>query len=195
MQIGDLAYVLYVRDGAHNVLRNSRWQPIGGIPVGGVVEILDGPKTRNGVRYWKVFCARAWDQRTQKWTSLEGWTAEGQGDAVWLSEVLAGDVCPGTYGTHLESGHRAYVRRGRGGLNLRTAPDKDQDNVVATLPELAIVRIVWGWECADGMVWWRVVADKATPVAASFQPAHAYWVSEGQGSTYFLAPLEVPPTE
>jgi hypothetical protein len=151
-----------------------------------------------GYVWYKIYCRRAWSVSVGAWRDCEGWTAGGKGEDLYLIRIDPQCLpeCESAYDTRLATGLRAYVRCGMGAVNLRSSPSAaDDSNLQGQIPERGIMRIVGGPTCAEEMTWWQVIVVHSRRGYTGFNAAVAYWISEGQGSTYFLAPLDIPPPE
>jgi hypothetical protein len=62
---------------------------------------------------------------------------------------------------------------------VRSEP-KVADNLIALLYPGAVVQVIGGPVCADGLVFWKVMNDSI--------PGGAGWTAEGDGTNYWLEP-------
>lgn len=80
VRVGDIARISDedARSNRFRELPTSHSTLIGMIPVGGMFEIIDGPRCADGYRWWNVV-----------YDGLTGWTSDGEGDVHYF-EVVAG---------------------------------------------------------------------------------------------------------
>ncbi|MBN1965917.1 MAG: SH3 domain-containing protein, partial [Anaerolineae bacterium] len=90
-------------------------------------------------------------------------------------------VCPGAMLSRLETGLQAQASDNGIPKNIRSAPTTGAARS-GQVPPGAIVTVVGGPECADGMVWWQIDYDTLTG-----------WVSEGQYNVYWFIPMTAAP--
>lgn len=77
-------------------------------------------------------------------------------------------------------GGDAIVTAGDLPNRVRSSPDTDPDNIIATLYPAEIVHIGGGPWCNDGLVFWKVESESI--------PGGVGWTAEGDGVEYWLEP-------
>lgn len=147
--------------------------PIGLIPGGGVVTVLEGPVCADNLGWWKI-----------NYEGQIGWTADGDGRSRWMDRMLGSmgtyeaSGCPTNLPGRLTLGQPARVTFGPANA-LRDKPGKTGSNVVGELPGGAVFDVIGGPYCADGYRWWGVRSESG----------FIGWTAEGEGRTYWLEPV------
>lgn len=171
VHVGDSVFV--AQGGTGNYIRNSPnvssdHNIISYVDQGGVLLVIDGPKCSYGWILWEVISEEG----------DRGWTAESDGDEFWLDIILTEQACPTALPTRLEKGDIAHVGVYPPNANVvRSQPDSDSSKV-GTINPGERIEILDGYECGDGMVWWKI---------QSLKTGLEGWTSEG-GSDYWLFP-------
>lgn len=99
--------------------------------------------------------------------------------------TTAQDPCSGLVPSRLQSGQTARVVLNGDGLGntVRDGPGKEQSGsqVISALAEGAIITVVQGPICLDGLVWWSIEMPNGG----------SGWTAEGDVSQYYLEPYEI----
>jgi hypothetical protein len=82
--------------------------------------------------------------------------------------------------SRLEWGGYAIVTPGDLPNRVRSAHNSNPDNIISTLYPGAIVHIIEGPWCSDGLVFWKVENESI--------PGGSGWTAEGDGAEYWLEP-------
>src|SRR5262249_31053222 len=113
-------------------------QKLGEIPVGGVVNVVDGPTCMDGILWWKI----EYNDASPK---LTGWTGEGQGTSYWMEPVVQTAtvtvVSPGSTDSSVSAGSgntSAHV------VNVATVPTCPGFNLTTRLSVGSRARVMAG---------------------------------------------------
>jgi len=173
LQVGDWAYVSF-GGGANFIRTNPDVHPddniIGSALEGEPMEIISGPECSYGWLIWEVRSAHG----------LWGWTAESDGEALFLIPGITWKSCPNAPPSRLMEIERAMVSLYPEIPNkIRKNPDTSADAIGEINPGQEI-KILNGPSCMDGYVWWEVgvIGDQLRG-----------WTAEGDHSNYWLVPI------
>lgn len=166
-----------------NILRGAparSGEYLGEIAVGGVFDVLDGPRCAGTLTWWQV-----------RYQGTVGWTAESDGSEYWVEPFLTGAeeeaavggplavvtpvVCDPALPPRLARFEPARVTPGYAN-NLRATPSRSGEQV-GRIPGGEAFNVLDGPRCGDGLTWWQV--DYQGTVG---------WTVEGMDGSYFLAP-------
>jgi hypothetical protein len=84
--------------------------------------------------------------------------------------------------SRLSWGGDAIVTPGELPNRVRSAPNTNPDNIIATIYPGAIVHLIEGPWCNDGLVFWKVENESI--------PGGSGWTAEGNGQEYWLEPYK-----
>ena len=122
-------------------------QVIGQIPVGGVFNVIEGPRCTSDNRYW-------W---RVNYNGVLGWTAEGQGYSYWVEPYSNGaSQCPNALPSRLTVGGQAQVS------SYPSYPNVVRQNPSLYAPRLGLIpvdgvmTVLDGPYCANNKAWWKV---------------------------------------
>ena len=146
---------------------------LGQISPNTIVKILKGPVgVRSGELYWKVASPAS--------PGGVGWISEGYiYSEHWMEPYTVPTPACGLGWTRLKAGDKAVVTPGDPN-RVRSVPQKG-DNGIGSLPVGAVMTILEGPVCADGLVFWKVSNESI--------PGGVGWTAEGDGINYWLGPF------
>ncbi|MCO5194744.1 MAG: SH3 domain-containing protein [Anaerolineae bacterium] len=174
LAVGDLAYVIEPPD---NIVRRNpglNSAVIGRFPAGAVLDIVGGPRTADGIIWWKVY------SRSQ---NLSGWTAEGLNGTDYLAHIIGVPRCANSLRSILDGQDRAYVMTTTPDANLLRGYPDTSARIIGRMQPGETMTIVDGPFCDvnENIVWWEVVPDS--------NPRLHGWTAESEDFEYYLAPL------
>jgi hypothetical protein len=151
----------------------------GYIPAGSSFSIIGGPYCESGVQWWQV-----------NYNGRVGWTAEGDGAAIyWLEPIAYNPPSACVLPTRLAVGGQGRVIPGDPNI-VRSAPGTQSSGaasvVLGSMPGGTVFNVLGGPACGpDGRWWWFVDGSNGA----------AGWTAEGEGySNYWLEPWGVTTT-
>jgi hypothetical protein len=151
------------------------------MPPDAIVAVLDGPRSADGLTWWRVRGPGATG------TTVEGWMAETAPNGVVLMESIPDRGENGGAGGTFAPGDRARTLTV---VRMRRTPgivDKPPSDVIADVPTDTTVTIVDGPQTMDDLTWWQVNA----PVSG--QQATGWMAEVAPGGQQLLAPVAAPP--
>ena len=173
LHVGDSAYVSL--GGSHNSIRSEPdTHPSDNIIAtaepGAVLSIISGPECDFGYLLWEV--------RTMH--GEVGWTAETDGNEIWLVPITSWWPCSDAPSSRLHLGDEAVVTYDPPVANkVRLQPGTRAAERGTILPGEHI-RITDGPICRDGFVWWEI-SSLDNPISG--------WTAEGDYGEFWLVPV------
>ena len=114
------------------------------LALGVVLEIVGGPKARDGLLWWQV------DVADQAGSALRGWIAESApGDIPLLAKQEPDVSTKYKVGDHVRTLNIVRIRRSAGFAG------KPESDVLFELPLGTVALIIGGPQRADGLTWWQ----------------------------------------
>ena len=150
---------------------------VGTIPAGGELQVIGNPVCVGGLTWWYV-----------QYSTLIGWTAEGENGTYWLEAIsfapppvptVPPTNRPCTLPTRLQIGTSGIVTPGDPNV-LRDLPGRNANGsrMIGQINGGTPVQILTGPQCVDGIMWWNVRAG-----------SQIGWTAEGENNIYWLEPL------